>query len=501
MRTGGDSVRGLKAEQRNALVFFAAMALKYLLFGFRYYPILDDYIQYGGYPLYHDLSYVYFHIGTMATRPLASLLDPLLWGSLWNCMGVSLMVITLLHFFAAYATERTLSLCGYQMSPLFWIIILFLPLGSEGAYWISASSRLAVGLFFAAGSLYCLAIYLKEGKKLPLALFLLFHLLSYGFYEAVSIFSFLGAYLVMLKKRETPSKAKWLPAVPMTCLVLMLTYYVLCANIGAMGSRVGGVTFLGLFGKLWDAVYQLGWIFTKGLAELIIKGSLGGLRVLRAQGLWGAVWILAAAVACVFVYRISKQHGKSEKNSFRQQPWILFLCGALLFIAPLAPNVLAETVWLPYRNIFVSLFGLALMAEPVFSAVFRGRRAKGAVCALVLFLCLVSWVNEYDTYRRVSETDIRLAENIAEQLDEEVLAGRKDAVVVLEKTPETHQANFYKDHVKSVFAADWSLTGAVRAVTKNMKIHLITPVIGEAAETEQVQVLYMDADGHVTRCE
>ena len=487
-------MRRIHKEYRMTVVFFIAVILKYLLYGFCYYPVLDDFIQYGGYPLYHNLSYVYFEIGTMATRPLASFLDPLLWGSLWNGMGVSLVVITLLHFFAVYFTERTIARCGHSVSPLFWIVALFLPIGSEGTYWISASSRLVVGLFFATGSLYFLASYLEKEKKHFLILFLFFHLCSYGFYEAVSIFGCLGAYLVMFQKCGEIKKKKWLLAVPVVCLAFMLVYYVLGSRIGSMGSRVGGFTFSGLPGKLWEALYQLGWIFTKGLLTMIIKGSYGGLRVLYSQRAWGAVWLILAVVICAGVYKISaRQETKSKR------PWILFVCGMVLFFAPLAPNVLVETVWLPYRNIFVSLIGFALMAEPVFHRIFRRRRLKSAIYATILLICLVSWVNEYDTYRRVSETDIRLVENITEQLDAEVLAGQKDAVVVMQKLPETTQVNLYKDHVKSVFEADWSLTGAVRAETKNMRIHLVTPMVGEYKGEDEVQVLYMNAEGHVTQ--
>ncbi len=489
-------MKSIKTGQKTALVFFAAIIMKYLLFGFHYYPILDDFIQYGGYPLYHDLPHVYFDIGTMATRPFASLLDPILWGKMWGFLGVGLAVITLLHFGAVWLTERTLALCGYQMSPLFWLIVVFLPIGAEGAYWISASSRLVVGWFFAASGLYFLARYLKEKKGLFLCLFLLFHLISYGFYEAVSIFSFLGAYLVILKKRRDAAKAKWLIVVPLVCLFLMLCYYVLASHIGAIGSRVGGFAFAGLFGKLWDAVYQLGWIFTKGLAESTVKGFYSGLRVLRHSGGLGAVWLTAAVLICALVYRSG-----SVKETDGGPKWEFFFCGALLFAAPLAPNVLVETVWLPYRNILISLVGLALMAEPVFRRLVRGNRLKGVVYAAVLLVCLVSWVNEYDTYRRVSEQDVRLAENIAEQLSEEVLSGEKDAVVVLQQPMGTDQVNFYKDHVKSVFDADWSLTGAIRAVTRNVKIHRVTPMIGEETETGAAQILYMDADGHVTCAE
>ena len=61
------------------------------------------------------------------------------------------------------------------------------------------------------------------------------------------------------------------------------------------------------------------------------------------------------------------------------------------------------------------------------------------------------------------------------------------------------QVNLYKDHVKSVLEADWSLTGAVRAVTKNINIKNIL-LIPEGAENQitDEQVLVLDGDGHIT---
>ena len=170
----------------------------------------------------------------------------------------------------------------------------------------------------------------------------------------------------------------------------------------------------------------------------------------------------------------------------------------VLFAAPLAPNLLVSTVWLPYRAVFISFLGLALMAEPLFKLIFRKNNIAGIACGLILFVFLFANVNEYDTYKRVSEYDTCVAQNISEQLDSDVMSGKKNAVVILERGTDIYQVDFYKDHVKSVLEADWSLTGAVRAVTKNMKIKKITPVLSGYEEITNEQVLFMGADGHIT---
>lgn len=485
--------KGLAARKNHAypLVFFAAVLTKYLLFGFSYYPVLDDFIQYGGYPLYNDLGHVYFKIGTMASRPLASLLDPVLWGGMWGNMHFALIAISILHFLSVFLLVKTMERCGFSASPLFWIITLFIPIGTEGAYWLSASSRLVVGMFFAALSLYFLVRYFSDKKKLPLVLFVVFHIISYGFYEPVCIFSFLGVYLIAIHFRKELKHNWWILLIPVLSMVLLLLYYAWGANLGAMGSRASGFTFSGMFLKLKDGAIQVARCFTKGIYKSAVKGFFAGLLVAANNGFSGGLWLVLCGVLSAWLYKVAAKT-KTESNK------VLFLCGLILFLAPIAPNIVVETVWIPYRAIFVSIVGFALMAEPVFAFIVRSKKVQALVCCVVLIVFLVANVNEYNTYKRVSEHDMVMAQNIAEQLSSEVMRGEKNAVVIVEGAYELAQVDLYKDHVKSVIEADWSLTGAVRAVTKNMKIKKITPARYETAEITDEQVLYLGEDGHIT---
>lgn len=90
-------------------------------------------------------------------------------------------------------------------------------------------------------------------------------------------------------------------------------------------------------------------------------------------------------------------------------------------------------------------------------------------------------------------------ENIASALDEEVLQGEKDAVLVLPHEIVIPQTSYYKDHVKSVASSDWAITGAVRAKTRNNQIPYITPVYSlDGVDTTGKQVLYMDENYQIT---
>ena len=112
---------------------------------------------------------------------------------------------------------------------------------------------------------------------------------------------------------------------------------------------------------------------------------------------------------------------------------------------------------------------------------------------LCAFLCITAAVNEYDVYRRVSTQDITLIEELTSKLDETALRGEKPIQVVLNKPVRTEQNALYKDHVKSVFDADWSLTGALRAQTGNLKPTCLLPrQITEETENADLFLVYIN---------
>lgn len=487
-----------RLRNRKMLVglLFAAVCLKYLLYGFTYYPLLDDFIQYGGYPLYHDLGHVYCTIGTISSRPLAAVLDPLLWGQFWNGMSFALAVITVLHALSGFLFGKVLDNCGIRLSPLFYLIYLLFPLGSEATYWVSASTRIVVGMFLVSLSLYCLTEYCKRDKLVLLILYGILNLASFGFYEPVLVFGFVATAYILYLNRKRLKRRYLAVSVPVLSLVLMAGYYKLAAGIGAMGSRASGFSLSGLPERIADFLGQLFYILTVGTFNVVGKGCAEGFKLLLNGGVFSCVCLLFMLTVAILLGAYSYYHDSKKTNKW------MFLGGLVLFFAPLVPNLLVSDVWLTYRSVFVSLVGLALMLEPVFAFVFRNRMVKSVVIGALALVFIAANFNEYSTFRRVSQQDVQLVQTVVSALDEEVLAGEKRAVVILQQEPSTQQVSYYKDHVKSVFGADWSLTGAVRAQSRNIGIKLVTPVLeGADYDAENAQVLYMDKYGRVTELE
>ena len=483
-----------KLLYRCDIAFFLALLLKNFSAGLAYFPILDDYIQYGSYPLF-DLKYVFFHIGTISSRPVASFLDPVLWGSFWNHMWIALLLMTFVHFAGCLLFDRLLAQEGIKITPLLYSIFLLLPITFEGTYWISASSRLVVGMLFAVLTAWALKQYVKTDKRKLLPVYGALCLISFGFYESVMVFSTLLQLFVLIQyvKEKKTYKKLWLMAVPACFAVFLFLYYRLTANIGALAGRAAGFSLHNLWERISSLFVQFGYIFSAGLIRTTVAGFFDGLSAMLASPLWG-LCVGAAAIgisaACAFY---SKKHRMRAKAS---------LCapfGLALTLLPLLPHLLVEDVWLTYRSILLCLPGLCILLAPFAAKLLHNRYARMACVFLMVFVFSIGCVNELQTYKKTNALDNVLLNDVIAHLDEDVLAGKKETVLVLPQRILVPQTSYYKDHVKSVFDADWSLTGAVRAKVRNNNIQTIIPVDSlEHVNTEGKLILHMDTSFHIT---
>ena len=112
-------------------VIVAAAIVRMGFFGFKYFPLLDDYIQYGLYPIAQNpFINIYLKIGNYASRPLAGIFDIYIWGKFWGNMGVALFILTLLHALSAYLFILSAEKLKVTLGVCFAVI--FSPLCSSG---------------------------------------------------------------------------------------------------------------------------------------------------------------------------------------------------------------------------------------------------------------------------------------------------------------------------------------------------------------------------------
>lgn len=475
----------LKSKWFCDIAFLVALLFKVFSYGVSYYPVLDDYIQYGGYPLYKSLSHVYLNIGTIVTRPFASLLDPVVWGYFYPNMYIVLFIISVLFFFGARFLAKALERTGIYVTPFLYAILLLCPLGFEGTYWISASSRICVGLFFTGLALLFLVKVIDKRNKMWLVPYILSTLLSFGFYESVMIASALLQLFVILSLVKNKKKCFIYLITPAVCGVAMLLYYKYAQGFGALGSRASGFSFSGFSDKLGAFFAQLFEIFVKGGFNTICRGAYLGLK-LMVYDYFGLIrLILAVLISCLCAYFGGRAEFKANAKS-------CILIGLMLTFLPFVPNILVDEVWLTFRSVVPCFIGLILVSAPLFSRILKKKSVRTGVIFVMVLVFSFANVNELDTYRRVNKTDNLYLTEICEKLDNEVLSGNKNTIVVLKNEIVTPQVSYYKDHVKSVFSSDWALTGAIRAKCKNINIKTVTPVFSlDGVDTKNSQIIYI----------
>ena len=120
------------------------------VFGYQYYPLLDDYIQLEVYPKMHN---AYFTLELYRQRPLAGLFDIFVWS---KSLNVSFFVIMLMHCASACLLLYVFNKCGFNTGLLFAVVYVLCPLNTEATYWISASGRIVTSVFFASVGAYFL---------------------------------------------------------------------------------------------------------------------------------------------------------------------------------------------------------------------------------------------------------------------------------------------------------------------------------------------------------
>lgn len=477
------------------ITFLSALFLKVFGAGFSYFCTLDDYIQYGCYPLYNNLFHVYFEMGTASARPLAAFADPAVWGAFFPHMVFALLIITMLHFISAKLFDQCLQNCGITITPFFYLVYLLLPLGFEGTYWISASSRIVVGLFFTALAATLLVRYIKTEKRYFLVLYGVFCLASFGFYESVMVLSGLVQALIIFGFfiKEKRYQRLFLLAVPLLFAIVVLLYYKLASTLSPI-VRTTSFSLENLGGRTKELLSQFGYIFTAGLYRTTLVGFADGAKRIAQSGMLG---MLVGALILIISAFCAYFGGKIKLSSLRAKYCVPV--GLLMILLPLLPNILVPDVWLTYRSIVVCLPGFCVLFAPLMSHILRDKRVATVTIFAASVLFLVGCYNEVQTYKEVNELDQKIANEIVAHLDADVLAAKKNVVLVFESEVITPQTSLYKDHVKSAFYVDWAATGIVRATAGNIHIKTVTPVYAlDAVDTESAQVLYVDEFYHVT---
>lgn len=448
-------------ERQNTLLpflsVFLLVALRYLYCGFHYFPQLDDYIQYHNYAAMGSVPYLIGKLGLFAARPLAGLLDITLWSWLWPCMIVSVLLLSALYA-ASAVTFRNLFEKQFGTGGLFVVFYALMPLGIEGTYWVSASSRIVPGLLLAALAASCFSRFLETGGKGLLIGALLLQFLTFCFYEQTAVLSCaLHLLLAILAWRERRERA----AAVLFSLLVAGAYFGVTALAGPSALYDGrtevilptSAYYFDTF--LPDLVGQMKSAFLGGGWYILSHGFIRGILRILSDGAW--LWCVLLLLCTVF-FALTQFGGERPRGKLLAP----FLGGLLLAVAPLAPFFIVANPWFSLRGTVPSFVGLALMADALCRALFRGRQTALAVVGSIFAVVFcVTAVSEVADYKANYEADSRAVSAVAALAEENPGVGRI-AVLNLSASYVPELNCRYHEHIVGVTESTWALTGAVR---------------------------------------
>lgn len=518
---------GIPPSVLTAAVIALLLIVRSCVYGFKYFPQLDDYIQYWYYQKYSTFAGLQHDSGILGSRPLAGLADYFVWGRLPLIADVIILSI----IFAVSAVFIRNALRRYfDLSALFPVIVTLMPLGIEASYWLSASTRIIMGIFAAALSELLFVKWL-DGRGWRGILCLVFSALlmtaSYGFYEQTGL---LAAALVFVSACLEGRRSGLRPLGFLICVPASLAAFFIPALFTVKGSvyssRVSDSlkNRTSLAYRLDRAADQLHSIFADGGSALVTKGFSRSAFIIGSERLAG--WLILVIILCAALFMIAfaekpagprrgiqhlKKPGslvkksdiaaergayvetgdpdaRAEKERIRHNrgPAAAVISSLFLFAAPLAVFMLQNKPWISFRNAAASFIGTALIVDYVtclLSA--RGgitlRRVLPAViAAAAAFFFMFCSVSEMTAYKDVYNYDTEIAGAVSQAVEADTADGyaKNDKFAVLGVADEDtdSQTFFWHDHVLSCTGEAWAFSGLLRYTADDADLPFTAPL-------------------------
>ncbi len=413
--------------------------------GFRYTPYLDDYIQYYFYPSFNQPwnTILAGGAGILFTRPLAGLFDFFVWSKLNNALWLAIITISLLHGMSAILFQKAFEHMEISLGAIFIIFYLFLPVNTEGTYWLSASSRIVVSLFLISVSV----LFASNGKTV---LFAIFNFLSLWFYEQTAVLSaILGSIFCLLEKR--PVKI----VIPIFNIMLLAAFYLWFGRLGDNAARLAPISVQSFIPHTFKSIGTALNILGPVSLRLTSTGFVRGIEKIFSD--LSFLWFGVSGFLSVLLIVLSSTYTKTPIK-------VRIFLGIALIFAPLLPFILSKGNSINLRNIVPCLLGIAIIADAILPLLFKS--FTPVITSLCLIVFSVAAVSEVCDYEKTAQHDLALAQKIAENIDDST----SEISVKLTSPAYLPQNAPYGDHIKSMVASDWGISGIVRTVSGNKKV-------------------------------
>lgn len=442
-----------------AFLLFGLIFVRCCYYGFTYFEQFDDYARYS--------VFTGGGLGAagafLVPEPLGAVCDSLLWSRFAGKLIWAVGIISGLYAVsgvALHAVFRRRFGTGY----VFYVVYALLPLGFEGSYWLSASTRIIPALFFAALALLFYDHWCLRGKKSMLALFIAFQFVCFCFHEQTALFSAAATVVVMLSVPQSErrrAQGGWL------FLVNGLFVFLLTRLLPAGGDSGKALAFLKLHPggglKQNPAWEQIAAVFQKGGAGTLGKGLKRGFALLAVEPNY--IYILFILTLAFSFYIAARNTYRTNVRFFAE-----LFSGLLLAAVPLAGYFILKSPDFAVRNAVPVFCGLALMADALSDLVFgnlRDGEKKSAVFAAVLAaLCCVSSISELHDYRATTLSDTHICIAAGQAVAElRAPVGEKREILLLNVAPSCLKDGnfFYREH-------DYGVTSSVEAMTNTVAV-------------------------------
>lgn len=460
-------IRRPDEKERYLLVFliiFALIFARYCAYGFQYYYQLDDYIQYHNYTAGEgEVWSVVMRLGMLAARPLAGLADVFIWEKFFPVMLLGVAVISAMFAVSACFFKKVFNR-HFGTGYVFLVVYTLLPLGFEGTYWMSASTRIVTGLFFASAAILAFDSWCSVGKKGSLTAYIVLQLLAYCFYEQTITFSAASVILIALLNW----KGRRIRAVWMVWSLAAAGIYFTFVGIFSESALYGAKTELILPNTSYyfnvflpEVLSQLKSAFLGGGFYTLTKGFVRGANFIIEDDRY--LYALTAFAMAAGIFFLTRRF-TPEKS---KRPAAAITVGAILIIAPLIPFFFAANTWFSFRGTVFSFCGIALIADTVFGLITTRLTAKrtitAAFCAMFALWCCVCSVSEVHDYKATTEKDQMVVELIMNTLTEDghISGDLNVGILNMEPTYLEDQNSYYHEHIHGVTESSWALSGAL----------------------------------------
>ncbi len=463
-----------RADTLTALYVLFSLMARYVSCGFKYYHQLDDYIQYWSFPRSVSLLRLIMQEGFLSSRPLAGVSDLFIWGQMFNCMLIGVLAVSVMYAVSAVLFLKVLRR-HFKTGIMFTLFYSLMPFFYEGAYWMSASTRIVVGLFFTSLSAFLLQKYFDTDKLGLFPAFCIVQLISLCYYEQIFILStVLNLIIVLLNCGK--SRKSVLTSIPLFANAAI--YFIFTSIFANTDTAIGKRIALELpawnewyFNFITDVFTQLKTVFIDAPAAITFRGFGRGLLITVKDGLWALIPVAALIGTATFLLcKHTKDYDEADNKKGRT-----IICAVILAALPISLFLIIANPYICLRNILPSFVGIAIVLDMIFAALIR--RKKVLMCAIAAAISVVfffSGVSEMHDYKAVYEFDHKIAAKTKDIINSGDIES-KAAFIIDEGDRGTVNYRFH-EHGAGVISSDWAFLGLLNYINPGAQNPVIMPV-------------------------